>query len=661
MNEDRGNASVLSRRLAAIMFADMVGYTALLQRDEEQARVLRNKMRTVLDKCIPEYGGTIIQYYGDGMVCMFGSGARGVQCAIAVQQEMRQEPEVPLRMGLHSGDVCYDIHGAYGDCVNVASRIEALASPGSVLVSDKVFDEIKNRPEIPTRALGSFRLKNVKRRVEVFAVINEGLTVPDIDPAQANQDNAKSIAVLPFANLSADPENEYFSDGISEEILNALNQVDGIRVCSRSSTYRFKGQHQDIREIGKKLNVSAILEGSVRRGGNKVRISARLVNAEDGYQIFSEVFDGKLDDIFRVQDEIASRIVLRMQEKYAASQHPQNRSVPAAPLIKPPTQNIDAYHIYLKGRYHWNQSTPEGIHKAIHAFEQAIELDPSFASAYCMLASCYAFMGSAGLMVHLEAVSKAKDNTLKALEIDPDHAEAHLALASIKFMQQWDFAGAEASLQKAVDLGLNSSLLNQVYGMLLIALSRYLEAVDRIEEALKQEPLNLSMICLLGDAYAFARRYDDALAQYDKVLEMDPRFRRACEGKGFVCLATGDYHQAVTHFEQYQQLIGHPLKGFAGLAYAYARAGQPDKALECLEKTRQREASEPGIVLDMDFAIIHAGLGDYDRTFYYMQQMYASRSNVVCLGMIYCLRFPILEEIKSDTRYAAFVEQVGLS
>src|SRR5687767_1118701 len=449
------------RQLAAVMFTDMTGYTALMHEDEEKAKILSDRQRKTLEKFIPPYNGKIIQYFGDGTLSIFGSAADAVKAAIDIQKELREEPKVLLRIGIHSGDISYDDQGVYGDCVNLASRIEALAAPGSVLISDKVYDEIKNQKEITTTSLGKFNLKNVKRQVEVFAVTNEGLVIPT--PAQAGIKSGaeNSIAVLPFINMSADPENEYFSDGISEEILNALTRVEGLQVTARTSSFSFKGKNEDVRQIGLKLGVSSILEGSVRRYGKKIRITAQLINTADGYHHWSEVYDSDLEDIFQVQDEIALKIVNRLKEKFAGD-------VPKMAIHKPPTENVEAYNLYLKGRYHWNKSNPEDIVKAISAFEEAIRIDPGFASPYCALSYCYSFSGSTGLMPPAEAYPRAKDLTLKAIELDPNHADAHLSLAAIKFYHNWDFEGAEVSLNKALSLGLHSSLINQVYGWFLI-------------------------------------------------------------------------------------------------------------------------------------------------------------------------------------------------
>ena len=468
--------------------------------------------------------------------------------------------------------------------------------------------------------------------------------------------------MLPFLNLSADPGNEYFSDGISEEILNALTKVEGLRVCSRTSSFAFKGQQQDVRQIGQKLGVAAVLEGSVRRGGNRVRISAQLVSSIDGYHIWSETFDGDLDDIFRVQDDIAGSIATSLKVKLSTGDRAGDGfdKAPGASPSKAPTENLEAYNLYLKGRFYWNKSTPEDTSKAIKTFEAAIALDPEFALPYCMLSHCYSFMGSSGLMPYAEAFSKAKDSTLRAIEIDPNHAESHLSLATIKFLQNWDFSGAELSLDKARDLGLNSSLLNQIHGLLLITKGRYEEAIDKVEEALSQEPTSLSLMCMLGDAFSFARRFEKALAEYDKVIEMDPNFRRAYEGKGLVYLATENFEQAVQYLDQYQKLIGDPLKGLAGLGYAHARAGNLDKAHECLLKTQQREKTDVGVDLNIDYALLYAGLGEYDKTVDFIATTYAQRTGVVCTGMIYCIRYPILHELKSDARFRELTAKMGL-
>lgn len=650
---DTGIPGRQQRQLAAIMFADMTGYTAMMQEDERKAMILRDRQRQVLETLIPAHNGKIIQYFGDGTLSLFGSACDAVKSAVSIQHELQKDPKVSLRIGIHSGDISYDKDGIYGDSVNLASRIEALSVPGSVLISDKVFDEVKNQDEIKTLLLGKFNLKNVKRQVEVYAVTNGGLAIPSGTQTGIHSGNEKSIAVLPFINMSADPENEYFSDGISEEILNALTKVEGLQVTARTSSFSFKGKNEDVRQIGNKLGVATVLEGSVRRAGKKIRITAQLINTADGYHVWSENYDSDLEDIFEVQDEISMKIVNRLRENFNTAKRQEH-------IVKQPTENLDAYNLYLKGRYHWNKSNPEDIQKAMKSLNEAITIDSSFASPHCALSFCYSFLGSSGLMKPEEAFAKAKDHTLKAIEIDPYHAESHLSLAIINFYHKWEFEAAEVSLNKAIALNLNSSLLNQVHGLLLIAKGDFAKAIEKMEQALVQDPLSLPLMSNLGDAYCFASRFDDALAQYDKVVELDPSYRRGFEGRGMVYLAIGENEKAVQDFEQYHKLVGHPLKGLSSLGHAYAVTGQTDKANDCLERIRQREIAEPNVVLHMDFAFIYSGMKDFDKAFYHLNKTYEQRIGIACLGMIFCIRYPMLNELKVDPRFTELTRKMGI-
>jgi len=650
---DTEPTSTQVRKLVAVMFADMTGFTAMMQEDEAKAKILRNRQQQTLENLIPGHNGTIVQFFGDGTLSIFDSAIDAVKCGIEIQKELQKEPKVKLRIGIHSGDVVYDTNGLYGDCVNLASRIESISVPGAVLISDKIFDEVKNQSEIKTIPLGKVNLKNVKRPVEVHAIANEGLVIPTTAQIGIKAGSDKSIAVLPFVNMSADPENEYFSDGISEEILNALTHVEGIQVTARTSSFSFKGKNEDVREIGTKLGVSNILEGTVRRSGKKMRINVQLINTADGYHVWSEVYDSELEDIFEVQDEIATKIVTRLKENFAISDKKES-------IVKIPTENIEAYNLYLKGRYYWNKSNPEDTLRAIKTFEEAIKLDPNFALPYCSLSYCYSFMGSSGLMPPSEAYPKAKDYTLKAIELDPNHAESHLSLATIKFYHNWDFEGAEASLKKAADLGLNSSLFNQVQGWFLIAKGDFEKAIEKIQQALSLDPLSLPLMSTLGDAYSFAGRFEEGLEQYNKIIELEPNFRRGFEGRGMIYLAMGENEKAVKDFEQYHKLVGHPLKGLSSLGHAYAASGRTEKALEVVQKLKLREEKEPGVLLYMDYAFLYSGMKQFDLAFEYLNKTYEQRMGIACLGMIFCIRYPMLKELKSDPRFTDLMQKMGL-
>jgi tetratricopeptide (TPR) repeat protein len=249
---------------------------------------------------------------------------------------------------------------------------------------------------------------------------------------------------------------------------------------------------------------------------------------------------------------------------------------------------------------------------------------------------------------------------LKAIELDPNHAESHLSLATIKFFHNWDFDGAEVSLNKALSLSLNSSLINQVHGWFLIAKGDFTKAIDKMEQAVILDPLSLPLMSYLADAYSFAGRFNEALAQYDKIIEMDPSYRRGFEGRGMIYLAIGDNEKAVENLEQYHKLIGNPLKGLSSLGHAYAAAGRTDKAFECLEKLKQREKAEPNTILHMDYAFLYSGLKDFDQAFYYLNKTYEQRIGIACLGMIFCIRYPMLKELKSDPRFKELTRKMGI-
>lgn len=331
------------RKLAAIMFADIVGYTAMMQDNELQTKNIRDAHRKTLTSAVAAHGGTIIQFYGDGSLSIFDSAVEATACAVKIQLASQQDLKVPLRIGIHLGDVVIDEEGAFGDGVNVASRIESLAVTGSVMISDKVYDEIKNHKAYETLSMGEFELKNVNKPIEAFAIINQGLRVPKRNELKGKlKESIKSIAVMPFVNMSADPENEYFSDGITEELINALTRVEGLLVTSRTSSFSFKGKNVDLREIGRQLNVQSILEGSVRKAGNRVRITAQLIKSADGYHVWSESFDRNLEDIFAVQDEISQTIANKLKTKLSIKEKSKL-------LVTNYTDNFQAYNSYPYG------------------------------------------------------------------------------------------------------------------------------------------------------------------------------------------------------------------------------------------------------------------------------------------------------------------------
>lgn len=637
------------RQLAAIMFTDMVGYTALMQEDEQKAKKHRDRHRQILEKCTQDYHGLILQYYGDGTLSVFGSAIEAVECAVDIQYNLQDTPKILLRIGIHIGDIVYADDGIYGDAVNIASRIENLCSPGGILVSEKVYDEIKNHPELPTKSLGEFELKNVKRPTKVFAIQKEGLNLPDPNELKKiTGSNIKSIAVLPFVNMSADPENEYFSDGITEELLNALTKVDGLRVTSRTSSFAFKGKNEDIRKIGTHLNVTSVLEGSVRKSGDRIRITAQLVNTADGYHVWSEIFDRKLDDIFEIQDEISRKITQTLRKKLTRSDAKEK-------IVKSPTNNLDAYNLYLKGRFYYNKWTPHDARKAISLFEEAIKIEKNFALPYSGISMCYCTLGSMGYMPSESAFSKAKDAALIALELDDNLAESHASLAWVRFFYELDWKGAESSYRKTISLNPDSAEAHQGYSIFQLVTGNHPQALEESEFALKLDPLSLP----INFSYAYilycTGRPEDALLQYDKTLEIDPTYRGAMEGKGYIYSRLGQHDKAIKIFKQVHELVNDPLKGITGLGYAYAKAGNIEEANECLQILKKREQNDKDVSLFMDFAIIYTALKEYDKVLTYFEKAIEARTGVMIM-----FAEPEWHEIRLNPRFKKIKDKIKI-
>jgi len=629
------------RQLAAILFADMTGYTALVQENEQLARLKRKRLKDVLDSTIEKFNGKTLQYYGDGSLNIFNSAIDGVRCAIDIQQQLRQEPKVDLRIGIHTGDVTVEEEAIYGDGVNLASRIESLAVPGGIFISEKVFDEIKNQENIQTSELGYFELKNVKQPIRIFAISNKGISVPSRNELRGKtKQPANRLAVLPFVNMSADPENEYFSDGITEELLNALTKVDGLQVTSRTSAFAFKGKHDDIRDIAIKLNVDKVLEGSVRKSGNRVRITAQLINAADGYHIWSENYDRNLTDIFEVQDEISSIIANKLRENLTVAK--QNEQI-----VKIQTRNVTAYTLYLKGLHFWNRLTPADTRKAIECFEQAISLEPGYAHAYAMTAAAYSYLGSTGQLTPHKAFEIVHRYADKALQIDSSIAEGHVAKASAWLFYEWKWKDAYDALQKAIRLNPGLTEAYQLLAFYYIIMGQKEQGLKMMEEAIEIDPLSPTVNYYLGEMYIFNERYDDAIGQADKLLEMNPQMRIAIEMKAWATGMKGDWEESLKLFEEVYRLTNHPLKGLSGLGFAFAKLGLKEKAMECIRKIEQRQAEEQDAVLDADLVGIWFGLGDLDKTFYYLEQCIEKRMAAVS----FWIEFPAFKELRKDPRF----------
>jgi TolB-like protein/tetratricopeptide (TPR) repeat protein len=583
---------------------------------------------------------------------IFNSSIDGVNCAIEVQQKLQQEPKVELRIGIHSGEISIEDEVIYGDGVNVASRIESLAVPGSIFISEKVFDEIKNQQNLTAREMGYFELKNIVTPVRIFALNNKGLVVPTRELLKGKtKQPANRLAVLPFVNMSADAENEYFSDGITEELLNALTKVDGLQVTSRTSAFAYKGKNTDIRDIGIQLGVDRLLEGSVRKAGNRVRITAQLINAMDGYHVWSEVYDRDLTDIFKVQDEISGIIANKLRENLTVKEHDRQ-------LIKVPTKNLEAYTLVLKGLHFYNKITPHDVKKAIEYFEKAIALEPDYANAYGMAASGYAFLGGMGQVDPKDAFEVVHKYGDKALQLDGSLAVGYAAKGSAFLFYDWNWKKAHDSLLRAIELNPATTGAYQMLSFYYMIMGQKKDAVDIMEKAFEVDPLSPMVNKALTDVYLYAGRTDDALKQAEYLLDMFPQMGVALELKGWCIGAKGDWRKAAGIFEQVHQLhTKNPLKGLFPLGCAYANSGEAEKALECIRKIEQRQLEEPGVVLDADLAMIWSSLGDKDKAFHYLFQCVGKKMGPVAI----IIDHPMFKVPHDDPRYQLLKQKLNLT
>ena len=461
--------------------------------------------------------------------------------------------------------------------------------------------------------------------------------------AQAGE---QSIAVLPFTNMSADADNEYFSDGMTEEIINRLAQVPSLRVAARTSTFAFKGKELDIREIGEKLEVGTVLEGSVRKAGSKLRVTVQLIEVATGYHLWSERYDREMEDVFAVQDEIARAIADKLKVELLGTDD--------APIVKPGTDNPDAYVLYLKGRYCWNKRTSERLKQGIKHFEQAIEVDETYALAYAGLADSYSLLAWYRYLNSAEAYTKVKWAAEKAVEIDDSLAEAHTSLAYAKFLYDWDWAGAEEGFKRAIDRNPEYPTVRHWYAEVLMATGRLDEAFEQMNRGHALDPMSLSIGTGVGWVSYIAGRYDEAIKHYLSVLELDPGFVILPWFLGPAYVENGMYAPAVALYKVWiARSGGHP--GFiALLAYAYAAAGHQDDALRSLAELEKRAQTES---VPADYmALAHTGLGNVDLAFDWLERAVEQRTWSLVLLKV----DPAFRSLRSDPRFSPLLEQIGL-
>jgi TolB-like protein/Tfp pilus assembly protein PilF len=468
----------------------------------------------------------------------------------------------------------------------------------------------------------------------------------DAPPVRARERHP-SIGVLPFADMSREKDQEYFCDGIAEEVINALTRVEGVRVVARTSSFSFKGQTLDVRKIARKLGVETVLEGSVRKAGNQLRITAQLINAADGYHLWSERYDREMEDIFAIQDDITLAIVDKLKVTLLGGERDA--------IVKRHTVDLDAYNLYLKGRFFWNRRTEEGYRKGREFFEKAIKKDPTYALAYVGIADCYDLLGWYGHLSPVEAFPKARAAAQKAKEMDATLAEPHASLGWISANYDWDWDAAEKQYKKALEISPRYETAHQWYAEYLSYMGRHDEAVAHAKRACEIDPLSLIINSDLGQVLYYARQYDRAVERLKKVLEMDPAFAIARFLLGLTYAQKGMYGEAIDELRQASALSGgdDPLV-VAHLGAACSFAGMKDDAKRSLAELH--ELSKKRYVAPFCMALIYVGMGRQGVAFQWLERAYNERDHWMETLKVH----PMLDDLRSSPRYGGLVYRMGL-
>ena len=636
------------RKLAAIMFTDVVGYAEVAQRDEPLAIELLNEQRRIVRDAVRQRGGREVKTMGDGFLVAFASAVEAAKCAVEIQKWLHErnassgpERQILLRIGIHVGDILEDGDDIVGDGVNVASRIEPLASPGGICVSQQVYDHIRNKVDEEIVRLGPRELKHLEEPVEVYEILVGGARVA---PRPVQQKKHR-LAVLPFANIGSSPdEDEYFTDGLTEELISTLSRIPGLSVIARTSVMRLKGSPKSVAEIGRELNVEAVVEGSVRRTGGKLRINAELVNVSSEETLWSQQYDRETGDFFAIQSDVARRTGEAL-----------NLEIVVRGMERRFTKNLGAYHSYLKGRYFWNKRNKDALEKAVGYFKEAIEKDPDYAPAYTGLADAYAALALLEFVAPREAYPLAKRAVERALAIDDELAEAHTSLALTRFQYDWDWRGSEGEFKRAIELNSNYAPAHHFYADMLKAQGRFDEAMDQIGLAQELDPLSLPISTGVGHVLYLARRYDDSIQQYAKAVELDPNFMQTHLWFGRPYLQKGMYAEAIAELRKAVSLSGESTVALAMLGHALASAGMEGEANETLRKLVERSRST--YVPSYWIAVIHNGFKDREKVLEWLAKAYDERSSWLAWIKVE----PRFDWLRGDPEFDSLVRRLGLS
>jgi adenylate cyclase len=700
------------RKLAAIMFTDMVGYSALAQRDDKLALELLEEHRRLLREIFPSFHGTEIKTIGDAFLVEFGSALEAAQCAIEIQRTLAKrnhdvsaDHRIELKIGIHIGDVVHRENDVYGDGVNIASRIEALAGAGGICVSMDVERQIRNALEARFEKFGTADLKNISLPMDLFRIVlpweagvkaesgvakaskkslilivvavlvviallagwfwmqrsrrdhqSPPTATTNVVPAAAPKaTDQNSVAVLPFVNMSDDKGSEYFSDGVSEELLTVLQKIPGLHVAARTSAFSFKGKNATAQEIGEKLGVAHLVEGSVRKAGDSVRIAARLTRADTGEELWSENYTRNLKDVFAVQTELAQTIVEQLRGRFGGTEAGSKEKIQAEVQAaqKGGTTNVEAHESYLQGRFFINSHSVEGTDRARVAFVRATELGPKLALAWAGLAQAHIWYcnyategGQKGFNAHLAA---ARESLEKALGLEQDLPEALSARSLIESNFDYNWKAAAETLRKALALAPQDPTLLTQAGNLAAARGETMQSLEFFRRAVALDPVSALARAFLAGSLSVAGKQEEARAEFARVIELNPSVPNSHAGVGLTYLLEGKFEEAAIAAEQ-DAADWARLLIVSCARWGQKRIPESDGALaELIAKTGETAAYQ--------IAETYGYRNDKDHAFEWLERARRQHDG----GLPSLRTDSLLPKLHDDPRWNAFLHTMGLA
>jgi adenylate cyclase len=630
------------RRLAAIMFTDIVGYTHLSQTNESLALELLQEHQRLLRPTFTAHGGTEVKTMGDAFLVEFKSAVQAVTCAVEMQKKMSERnADVPpsrkleLRIGIHVGDVVQGPDDIYGDSVNVASRVEPLAEPGGICISQQVFDQIRNKTALEIDKMGDVKLKNVDLPLGVYKINLTGSR----RSTEERPGPRERLAVLPFVNISPDPNDEYFADGLTEELIAKLSEVKGLKVIARTSIMSYKRKEKVVSEIAAELGVGSIIEGSVRKAGNRIRISVQLIDPRTEEHLWSSNYDSKLDDIFAIQSDVASKVAASLSAGFFSQE------------TRKDTDDIEAYTLYLRAMQLSHDTSEAGARETLALLQRAISKDPKFARAYAGLANAWRQMGVLGFEDFTAAARNAETAALRALELDPGLAEAHSAMAAVHSLLD-RFDGQLVEAEAAVRINPNLSEAYMSLGVVDSIMGTPEKTLLMFRRGYELDPLSFGAGEMLAAAATWAG--DDALA-----LDVLARMREFNPKDPKVYLCAADYYMERKDFEEAQKMVD------------AARGVGPDEPMVAVSQAllfalsgKRRQAED---ALKEIFAVggeaakfrgelfIQAALGNLDEAFEVLMRQAETHTWPGSIKID-----PLYAQMRKDPRFLEFCSKVGI-